>query len=93
MRELWADLSLWTSLSLFLLYVVVDLLYAMYTLSVTKLKPARAATIGAGMYVLLAYGVISYSHNILYLVPIGAGSWIGTYLAVWWERRETKGKV
>lgn len=85
-----SDFNWWTAVCLFVLYVVVDLLYATYTLSVTKLQPAKAATIGAGMYVLLAAGVISYSHNPMYLIPIGVGSWLGTYLAVIKEKRATK---
>ena len=84
----WADFNLWTGLVLLILYVVVDLLYAMYTLAITKLQAAKAASIGAGMYVLLAAGVISYSANPLYLVPIGIGSWLGTFIAVWREKRQ-----
>lgn len=72
----------WVATGLFFLYVLVDIMYAFYTISVTSLQPLRSATIGASMYVLLAAGVISYSANPWYLVPIGVGSWVGTYLAV-----------
>lgn len=81
------DFSTLTAIGLFILYVAVDVMYAYYTLTVTALKPARAATIGAVMYVMLAAGVISYSQNAWYLVPIRAGSWVGTFLAVSIEKR------
>lgn len=76
------------AIGLFFLYVLVDLLYAYYTLSVTRLQPFKAATIGAIMYVMLAAGVISYSSNPWYLVPIGLGSWVGTFLAVFREKKQ-----
>lgn len=84
----WKEFNPWTGIALFALYILVDLLYATYTLAVTKLQPVKAATVGAGMYVLLAAGVISYSSNPLYLVPIGMGSWLGTFVAVHKERRQ-----
>jgi ABC-type uncharacterized transport system permease subunit len=82
-----SSVDLWTAIGLFFLYIVVDVMYAFYTLAVTDLKPWRSATIGALMYVLLAAGVISYSSNPWYLIPIGMGSWIGTYIAVSIEKK------
>lgn len=87
LNELWQDFNAWTAIVLLVLYIAADLMYAMYTLSVTKLQPVRAASIAATMYVLLAAGVINYSHNPLYLVPIGIGSWLGTFIAVARERK------
>jgi drug/metabolite transporter (DMT)-like permease len=87
-QELWADFSWWTAVLLLLMYVVVDVMYAMYMIAVTKLQPAKAASIGAVMYVLLAAGIINFSHNPLYLIPIGIGSWLGTFIAVWREKHK-----
>jgi len=67
---------------IFIAYIVVDGMYAFYTLEVTKRKPFSAATTGALMHFLLAIGVISYIHNYLYLIPLALGSWVGTYLIV-----------
>jgi uncharacterized membrane protein (DUF485 family) len=63
-------------------YIVVDGMYAYYTLQVTKKKPYSAATIGALMHFLLAVGVLSYVQNYLYLIPLAIGSWIGTFIIV-----------
>ena len=86
----WGIFQWETALLVFVAYVVIDMLYAKYTLSVAELHPSRAATNGALMYFLLAIGVLNYSHNPLYLVPLVLGSWIGTYVAVEIERRKRK---
>ena len=66
----------------FLAYVLVDALYAFYTLEVVRRSPVTAATTGAAMHFLLALGVISYIKNYLYIIPLAIGSWLGTYLVV-----------
>lgn len=70
------------ALGVFLAYLIVDALYAYYTLAVTQARPAVAATTGAVMHFLLALGVLSYVQNYLYIIPIAIGSWVGTYLVV-----------
>ncbi len=40
------------------------------------------------MHFLLAFGVVNYVGNFLYVVPLALGSWIGTYLVV--RREEIK---
>ncbi len=69
-------------------YIVLDILYAYYTIAVGRLLPARAATTGSIMYFLLAVGVVNYSHNPLYLASVVIGSWIGTFSVVEFERRK-----
>jgi len=63
-------------------YIVVDGMYAYYTLEVTKKKPFSSATIGSLMHFLLAVGVLGYVNNYLYLIPLAIGSWIGTFIIV-----------
>lgn len=83
-----SDFSLLTALFVFAAYVVVDMLYAYYTLAVNRLEPGRAATMGSLMYFLLAVGVLNYTNNPLYLFPLVLGSWLGTYVTVEIERRK-----
>jgi hypothetical protein len=76
-----------TAMIIFVAYMLVDALYAYYTLQVTKKNPYAAATSGALMYFLLAIGVLNYVQNYLYLIPLALGSWIGTFIVVKRERR------
>jgi len=57
-------------------------MYAYYTIAVMKKKPLTAASIGASMHFLIAFGVLNYVQNYLYVIPLALGSWIGTYLVV-----------
>lgn len=75
------------ALTVFLAYFLVDALYAYYTFSVTRTRPLRAAASGSLVYVLLAVGVIGYTRNAWYLVPMVLGSFLGTYLIVERKRR------
>lgn len=67
-------------------YAIIDGLYAKYTLDVTNYNEYRAATVGASMHFFIAFGVINYTQNWLYVFPLAIGSWIGTYLMVKRER-------
>lgn len=84
----WADFSWALALFVFVAYIILDVLYAQYTMAVNALQPARAATTGSLMYFLLAVGVLNYTHNPLYIPGLVLGSWIGTYVAVEHKRRK-----
>ena len=75
-----------TAAVIFVTYVAVDVLYAAYIICVERRQPLRAAAISAVLYSLLAYGVITYSKNPIYLIPLASGAFVGTYLTVWWSR-------
>lgn len=66
----------------FVAYLLVDAMYAYYTITVTKKKPFISASVGAVMHFLIAFGVLNYVQNYLYVVPLALGSWIGTYMVV-----------
>jgi uncharacterized BrkB/YihY/UPF0761 family membrane protein len=76
------DFSYLTAASIFATYVVIDMLYAWYIMSVNKKRALTAAFLTAIIYSLLAFGVVSYSKNIYYLIPLASGAFIGTYLMV-----------
>jgi hypothetical protein len=66
----------------FVAYLLIDAMYAYYTLAVTRKKPVTAASVGALMHFLIAFGVLNYVQNYLYVIPLALGSWVGTYLVV-----------
>jgi hypothetical protein len=71
-----------TACLIFVVYVVIDMLYALYILCVGRHQALAAATISAVLYSLLAFGVVSYSKNILYLIPLASGAFLGTFITV-----------
>lgn len=76
------DFSFLTALLLVGAYIVIDGLYAYYTIQIAKRKALNAASTSAVMHFLLAIGVLNYVHNFLYIIPLAIGSWIGTYIVV-----------
>lgn len=85
---MWQDFHWPTAGVIFVTYVVIDILYAMYVICVSKRQPVNAAIVSAFLYSLGAYGVISYSKNPLYVVPLALGAFLGTYLVVKYNERE-----
>ncbi|MDO8521284.1 MAG: hypothetical protein Q7S52_04165 [bacterium] len=88
----WTTFSPAVALSVFVAYALIDALYAKWTHEITRLDEWRSATTGGIMHVLIAFGVLNYTGNFLYVVPLVAGSWLGTFLYVRRERlrQETK---
>lgn len=71
-----------TALTVFVVYVVFDILYAVYVLCVSQKRAIAASFTGSMLYSLGAVGVMNYTHNILYLIPLSMGAFVGTYIAV-----------
>lgn len=80
----------YVAISIFLFYILIDALYAKYTIDVSNLKEYRAANASVITYVLTAYGIISYTQNWLYIFPLVAGAWIGTVYMIKREKKNHK---
>lgn len=79
-----------TACALFVMYLLIDGLYAIYTTWIIGHKAVRAASAGSVMYVVIAFGTISYVHSYWYVIPIFAGSWIGTFVTVKWQGKRAR---
>lgn len=80
------DFSYTTGTMIFVTYIVIDMLYAWYILCVGRRKAFTASALSSVIYSLLAFGVVSYSQNIMYLIPLASGAFLGTYLTVRFKR-------
>ena len=76
------DFSWYTAALVFVVYVVFDILYALYVIFVGQKRAIAASFTGSLLYSLGAVGVMSYTHNILYIIPLSLGAFVGTYIAV-----------
>lgn len=77
--------NIWICLILFIVYFVYDILYAQFILSVQKLRATLSASISGIMYVISAIGIIKYTDNPIYLIPVALGASLGTFCFI---RRE-----
>lgn len=89
---MWSTFDFSTAFLVFVAYTVVDALFARYTLAVADLNEWKAATTGLLTHVLLAFGVINYTQNYFYILPILGGSWIGTFFFVRKERMKRESR-
>lgn len=76
------EFDLFTAFLIFITYTCIDILYARYIICVNNKRPFNAAILTAIIYSLLAFGVVSYSKNIFYLIPLASGAFLGTYITV-----------
>ena len=84
------ELNVLIVVGLFLAAAVVDALYATYTIKVVAGKAFSAASISLITYFIEVAGILSFLGNIWYLMPLGLGAFVGTFLAVERENRQKK---
>jgi len=70
------------ALTVFIVYIFFDVLYALYVICVSRRQAIRASFISSALYSLGAYGVMNYLENPWYVIPLACGAFIGTYIAV-----------
>jgi hypothetical protein len=87
------EVNLWTCLILFTVYFIYDVLYAQFILSVQKLQSTLSATISGAMYVISAVGIIKYTDNPWYLLPVALGASLGTFCFIRREKSKVKKRV
>lgn len=86
MKEYLQDFELSKAKIIFFTYVVIDILYALYVIFVNRKKAFASGLVSSGIYSLAAFGVVSYSQNPLYLLPLATGAFLGTFLVVKYEK-------
>lgn len=77
-----SDFNYVTAILIFFNYVLMDVLYALYVISVGKRQAFLSAIYSSFLYSLGAFGVVVFSKNLLYLFPLASGAFIGTYVIV-----------
>lgn len=70
------------AVAVFIAYAVNDALYVYYTLHVVNLNPKKSAVSSVMIHALIAFGVLSYVNNPLYIIPLLIGAFCGTYFSL-----------
>lgn len=86
LNKMIADFSWGTALIVFFTYIIMDVFYALYVIYVGKRQAFASAVFSAGIYSLGAYGIVTFSKNLLYIVPLAAGAFLGTYVIVKYKK-------
>jgi len=76
------DMNLVRALSVFVTGVLLDVVWAHYTMAIQDRRAWTAAGFAASILLFGAVGITAYVDNAAYLVPAAAGAATGTYWAV-----------
>jgi hypothetical protein len=85
----WNAVNIPLAAVIFFAYIFVDGLYAYYTIKVVELNEYHSATSGAVIHLVLAFGVLNYVNNFLYVIPLALGSWVGTFFMIRSQRKKS----
>ena len=77
-----------TALIIFIVYIFIDVLYALWTIYVNERKALQAACCTSAIYVLIAFGVVNYSKNHWYVIPLASGAFLGTFMGVKFKEKK-----
>ncbi|NDD99235.1 hypothetical protein EB008_02940 [bacterium] len=84
------EFNITTAVIIFVTYILIDILYAAYIIFVANGRAFLSALVSSGIYGLIAFGVVTFSRNFLYLIPLVAGAFIGTYVVVKFQKKISK---
>lgn len=71
-----------TAILVFFTYVLIDILYALYIIFVEKRQAFYSALVSSLIYSFGALGILSFSKNVYYIIPLALGAFLGTYFTV-----------
>jgi len=73
------NFDVYAALLIFLTYFVLDMFYAYYILCIESRQNLMSSLMAGLITSLSAFGVVSFSQNMLYIVPLFLGAFAGTY--------------
>ena len=89
-------MEFWLAMLLFFTNVIDDVLAVLFVRRTAAGNAVQAALISGLLTVLIAFSVVNYVQNKLYLIPIVVGSMVGCYVAVrldkWYRRKKNRKK-
>jgi phosphotransferase system glucose/maltose/N-acetylglucosamine-specific IIC component len=78
------------AVGLFFASLVLDAIFALYTVAVINTQAIRAASLSLVTYLLYAVGVLNFVDNKWYIVPLSLGAFAGSYMVVKYEAIKKK---
>ena len=86
------NVDILTFVILFIAYVLFDVLYGAYIIAVQNLKITLATFLSLMIGTISYGGVIKIVDNPYCGVPIILGGGLGTFLILWWQKRQKRDK-
>jgi hypothetical protein len=84
------DFNWLLALGLFIASSLLDAVFAIYIFAINKKQAHLAGVMSFLTYMLMAVGIVNYVNNKWYILPTALGAYLGTYLIVKYEERQSK---
>ena len=71
-----------TALIIFVTYFILDMFYAYYILCIESRQNLMSSFMAGMITSLSAFGVVSFSQNMIYVIPLFLGAFAGTFVTM-----------
>lgn len=78
----------WVALGLFVSYVLIDFFCVQHIILIQRRKAFLAAHVSLAISLLGLASTFEFIKQPLYMIPILAGTWVGTYLTVRYSKKD-----
>lgn len=83
------DVNILSWIGLFFAYFFLDIIYILNVQAISKRNAFMVANTSVLLFFLGVWGTVSYIDNLINLVPIVVGSYLGSYLSVKkWRKKD-----
>lgn len=73
------EINIYLAIVIFITYFILDMFYAYYILCIESRQNLMSSFMAGMITSLSAFGVVSFSKNMLYVIPLFLGAFAGTY--------------
>ena len=76
------EFNFFIAVVIFITYFILDMFYAYYILCIESRQNLMSSFMAGMITSLSAFGVVSFSKNMLYVIPLFFGAFAGTYVTM-----------
>ena len=73
------EINIYLAIIIFFTYFILDMFYAYYILCIESRQNLMSSFMAGMITSLSAFGVVTFSKNMLYIIPLFLGAFAGTY--------------
>jgi len=76
------EINIYLAIIIFITYFILDMFYAYYILCIESRQNLMSSFMAGMITSLSAFGVVSFSQNMTYVIPLFLGAFAGTFVTM-----------
>jgi len=76
------EINIYLAIIIFITYFILDMFYAYYILCIESRQNLMSSFMAGMITSLSAFGVVSFSQNMIYIIPLFLGAFAGTFVTM-----------